>query len=269
MSCGRCAPTSHPDWQPPKKFSERLDKLQRVCYDRAHDIYRSSTPPRSNHGAGKQKGKDDVPETDVKPGLYIFLGTIGWSLAPLIIEVSDAGLNPFAFYIWYGLGTAIGTTLFLFFYVSYVNIKYEGFFRKEENEIDHRKERSTPILWTRTKVKHNESDEKQNSQNNEADTNDENQTSEKQEMILDDWFDTLADNWAIKDNDDDTSLPSEESGNNKENSKFEIVFSFLLAIIIVAIFLLLIYGKWIADWNWTSMLVPDSAPQNDLCQLDC
>lgn len=99
-----------------------------MCYDRLHDIHRSLTPPRSQ----SHSSLADTPKNDVKPGLYIFLGTIGWSFAPLVIEVSDAGLNPFAFYIWFGLGTALGITLFLFIYV---NIKYKEFFRETENEI--------------------------------------------------------------------------------------------------------------------------------------
>lgn len=130
------------------------------------------------------------------------------------------------------------------------------------NLFDLRKERSTPILWTRTKVKHNKNAVKQNikilpNQNDQPD--------EKQE--LDKWFASLPDDCTVDYINDNS--PSEESDEKKENSKFEILFSFLLAIIIVVIFLLLLYGKWITDWNWTSMLVPDSAPQDGLCPLDC
>ena len=117
------------------------------------------------------------------------------------------------------------------------------------NLFDLRKERSTPILWTRTKVINNKNSKMSKDQ-----------TYEKQE--LDKWFDSLPDDCTI--DDIDRTPPSEGSDEKTENSKFEIIFSFLLAIIIVAIFLLLLYGKWIADWNWTSMLVPDSTLQNDL-----
>lgn len=133
------------------------------------------------------------------------------------------------------------------------------------NLFDLRKERSTPILWTRTQVERSESAEISNDRNSEIPSNREDQPDKKQE--LDKWFDSLPDDCTVDYINDNP--PSEELDEKKENSKFEILFSFLLAIVIVVIFLLLLYGKWITDWNWTSMLVPDSAPQNDLCQLDC
>ena len=133
------------------------------------------------------------------------------------------------------------------------------------NLFDLRKERSTPILWTRTKVEHSKSVKQQNAQDSEAASTQSKQPEEKQE--LDKWFASLPDDCTVDYINDNP--PSEESDEKKENSKFEILFSFLLAIIIVAIFLLLLYGKWITDWNWTSMLVPDSALQDGLCQLDC
>ena len=133
------------------------------------------------------------------------------------------------------------------------------------NLFDLRKERSTPILWTRTRVGHNKSARISNDQNSKSFSTQGEQPDEKQE--LDKWFASLPDDCTVDYINDNP--PSEESDEKKENSKFEVLFSFLLAIIIVVIFLLLLYGKWIADWNWTSMLVPDSAPQNDLCQLDC
>lgn len=68
---------------------------------------------------------DATPPSDVKPGFYILCGAISFSLLPLLIEISNAGSNPFAFYFRFGLGTALGTTLFLFFYV---NICHRDFF---------------------------------------------------------------------------------------------------------------------------------------------
>lgn len=140
------------------------------------------------------------------------------------------------------------------------------------NLFDLRKERSTPILWTRTNVKPRENTE----QNNKIPHDEKYQADKKYE--LEQWFDDLPGDWTEKsfreeseeekENyhiDDSTDVfPREESEKKKENSRLEILFSFLLAIVIVAIFLLLLYGKWITDWNWTSMLVPDSALQNDL-----
>ena len=110
------------------------------------------------------------------------------------------------------------------------------------NLFDLRRERSTPILWTRTEIK-------------------------SKNQMLDEWIDANADDYKIKDS--KYELLNKELDQKNENSKFEIIFSFLLAIVIVIIFILLLYGKWVTDWNWTSMLLPNFASQEDLCQLDC
>ena len=128
------------------------------------------------------------------------------------------------------------------------------------NLFDLRRERSTPILWTRAETEYNKGENKMSNDKSE-------QPDENSKLLLDEWFDSLPDNYTINNIEEDP--PKENLDEKNENSKFEILFSFLLAIVIVIIFLILLYGKWITDWNWTSMLLPDSPPQEGLCKLDC
>ena len=43
-----------------------------------------------------------------------------------------------------------------------------------------------------------------------------------------------------------------------ESSAFEIFISFILSAIVVIVFLIVLYGKWVVDWEWTSLLLPDN-----------
>ena len=98
--------------------SRNADGRHRRQYRRC--VAESRAPPR--------RWLDDTPPSDAKPGFYVLCGALSFSVFPLLIEVFDAGSNPFAFYFWFGTGTAIGTALFLFFYV---NILHRQFFAAE------------------------------------------------------------------------------------------------------------------------------------------
>jgi len=67
-----------------------------------------------------------------KAGYYLLIGTIAWALAPLAIELSNAGETPFLFNAWYELGIATGTVVFIILYIRVVNRK---FFADEKNKI--------------------------------------------------------------------------------------------------------------------------------------
>lgn len=75
---------------------------------------------------------DQTHFTKSKAGWYLLIGTIAWALAPLAIEISNAGETPFLFNAWLELGIAGGTIVFIILYIKVVN---KQFFSEEENKI--------------------------------------------------------------------------------------------------------------------------------------
>ena len=86
-----------------------------------------------------------------KAGWYLLIGTIAWALAPLAIEISNAGETPFLFNAWLELGIATGTIIFIILYIKVVNKK---FFSEEGNKI------RLKIIISRLKTPGNERESK-------------------------------------------------------------------------------------------------------------